>query len=589
LKNKSPQQCSYRYNKLIIYEKRKWTRNEDIMLLDLYESIGANWIEISFRLPGRTPEDIQERFEDKLNPCLKRSKFDKEEDEKILLLHEKHGNQWNEISKYFRNRNAAMIKNRFYSFLKKKVPAIGQKFSPCTDYNRTAQISLTLSESDSFSISGNSSNQNIYNPSSLLATQYKKKKIVTAKNKSKKAKNIISCQIIERESEGSSKERSEKNSREENSNSNPSLDGRKNLTYFDSNLPKEKTMKKYEDNETYANMEHIESEISNENTINRAFHNMKFEEDSISILGLEHDRNENEVFKNIMTSKLACIDSSPSVSSYIRSINNLSEKNSNYLPEKPQENYSQFSSKYGNDMIIDDTEANYIPRDLLKLDPDSPKNKFLCNEAIDEMNNNFNEHYRNAFKTKKNSFDDKAIDELEQSLKLSSYNSSQGQSSTPSATPSYSLSSYSLPSANYDVKDIDGLKKQYQMLESVYDKVQEVKLHHNKIYYSVKNTDVKRVTLNKKLDEKSDNLSQKLQIVKMDYFNQININKDVYNCQAPNADQTLISQNKVRESLISQIEILMELIKTTKLKISLMSKSGPDEHSTNHDDKMVEG
>jgi hypothetical protein len=240
-------------------------------------------------------------------------------------------------------------------------------------------------------------------------------------------------------------------------------------------------------------------------------------------------------------------------------------------------------------MIIDDTEANYIPRDLLKLDPDSPKNKFLCNEAIDEMNNNFNEHYRNAFKTKKNSFDDKAIDELEQSLKLSSYNSSQGQSSTPSATPSYSLSSYSLPSANYDVKDIDGLKKQYQMLESVYDKVQEVKLHHNKIYYSVKNTDVKRVTLNKKLDEKSDNLSQKLQIVKMDYFNQININKDVYNCQAPNADQTQISQNKVRESLISQIEILMELIKTTKLKISLMSKSGPDEHSTNHDDKMVEG
>jgi hypothetical protein len=585
LKNKSPQQCSYRYNKLIISEKRKWTRNEDIMLLDLHESLGPNWIEISLRLPGRTPEDIQERFEDKLNPCLKRSKFEKEEDEKILLLHEKHGNQWNEISKYFKNRNAAMIKNRFYSFLKKKVPAAGQKFTQGVEHSKMSQMSMTLTESDSFSISGNVTNQNFNNSSNFLTSQPKQEKKVPVKNK--KNKNIIASQIVERESEGSSKERSEKNSREENSNSNFSHDGRKNLTHLDSNLIKEKFMKLDRDNEDFA---HMDSELSNEATINKAFHNMKFEEDSMGFIGLENDRNENEIFKNIMTNKITCMDSSPSVSSYLRSMNNLSEKNSIFMQEQPQENFLRFnSSKFPNDMIIDDTEENNIPKDLIKLDTDSPKNKFLGKEGFDEMNNNFNEHYKNAFKTKKHSFDEKAIDEMEQSLKLSSYNSSQGQSFTPSVTPSYSLSSCSMPSVNFDVNDIDGLMKQYHMLEEVFDKVREVSSHHNIIYDSYKNTDVKTITLNKKLDEKRDNLSQKLQIVKNDYFNYVNINKDVLNFHGPNAEQSLNFQNKVRESLIMQIEILMELIKTTKLKISLMGQKGPGGPTIKNDDKMVEG
>ena len=44
----------------------------------------------------------------------------KKKKKKIITLYLKYGNKWKEIACYFPDRNANMIKNRFYSFLKKK-------------------------------------------------------------------------------------------------------------------------------------------------------------------------------------------------------------------------------------------------------------------------------------------------------------------------------------------------------------------------------------------------------------------------------------------------------------------------------------
>jgi hypothetical protein len=119
--NKTAQQCSYRYIKLITDKNRsKWNRNDDIQLLELTELYGQNWVYIATKMPGRSPEDIMQRYILKLDPKLKRSRFDKDEDDLILKLHEQYGNKWNEISKFFPNRNSAMVKNRFYSHLKKR-------------------------------------------------------------------------------------------------------------------------------------------------------------------------------------------------------------------------------------------------------------------------------------------------------------------------------------------------------------------------------------------------------------------------------------------------------------------------------------
>lgn len=122
LSNKTPQQCAYRYDKLVKnMNKLKWSRNDDILLMELIDTYGQNWANIVHYMPGRSVHEVQERFTKKLDPNLKRCKFDKEEDELIIKFYEKYGNKWNEIAKYFKHRNASMIKNRYYSFIKKKL------------------------------------------------------------------------------------------------------------------------------------------------------------------------------------------------------------------------------------------------------------------------------------------------------------------------------------------------------------------------------------------------------------------------------------------------------------------------------------
>lgn len=121
IKTKSPQQCSYRFQKLCSKSyKSSWNHKDDISLVELIEIYGNDWEKIAQRL-NKPIETIQERYNNKLNPKLKRSKFTSEEDEKVIKLHEKFGNNWSEIAKYLPDRNALMIKNRFYSVLRKKI------------------------------------------------------------------------------------------------------------------------------------------------------------------------------------------------------------------------------------------------------------------------------------------------------------------------------------------------------------------------------------------------------------------------------------------------------------------------------------
>jgi hypothetical protein len=88
--------------------------------VELIEIYGNNWEKIAEKL-NKPIETIKERYNNKLNPKLKRSKFTSEEDQKVIELHQRFGNNWSEIAKYLPDRNALMIKNRFYSVLRKKI------------------------------------------------------------------------------------------------------------------------------------------------------------------------------------------------------------------------------------------------------------------------------------------------------------------------------------------------------------------------------------------------------------------------------------------------------------------------------------
>jgi hypothetical protein len=96
----------------------RWQRFDDLKLTELVEKYGYEWDEIKQSFPGKTDQELRNKYFNKLDPRLNKAKFTKEEDDLIIKLHRRYGNRWSEIAKYFSKRNSYMIKNRFYSKLK---------------------------------------------------------------------------------------------------------------------------------------------------------------------------------------------------------------------------------------------------------------------------------------------------------------------------------------------------------------------------------------------------------------------------------------------------------------------------------------
>lgn len=122
LNNKTPSQCFYRFhakNSVII--KKNWSKDEDRKINEFIKAYGRKWDELAKILGSRTPKQIKERFLNKLDENLVRSKFASEEDERIISLYLKYGSKWSFISRFFSGRTPDMIKSRFYSSLQKRI------------------------------------------------------------------------------------------------------------------------------------------------------------------------------------------------------------------------------------------------------------------------------------------------------------------------------------------------------------------------------------------------------------------------------------------------------------------------------------
>ena len=120
IKGRTAIQCSARYKRIkpgLI--KGSWTQEEDNELLKLYKQYGKNWSDISKFMPYRTGKQIRDRFLNALDKNLNKEKFSQEEDEKIIKWYYVYGNSWCKIATKLKGRTGDMIKNRFYSSLKK--------------------------------------------------------------------------------------------------------------------------------------------------------------------------------------------------------------------------------------------------------------------------------------------------------------------------------------------------------------------------------------------------------------------------------------------------------------------------------------
>jgi hypothetical protein len=119
---KNSLQCFSRYKRIrpgIV--KGSWKKEEDIRIIDLVIKYGKSWSKISKQLGTRNGKQIRDRFINVLDPEIRKGKFTDDEDRKLVLLFKQYGPKWATIAKYYPNRTADMIKNRFHSSIKKKL------------------------------------------------------------------------------------------------------------------------------------------------------------------------------------------------------------------------------------------------------------------------------------------------------------------------------------------------------------------------------------------------------------------------------------------------------------------------------------
>ncbi len=120
LPGRSSTQCCARFKRIrpgIV--KGSWIKDEDENLKKLVDEHGKNWTLISKYMLTRTGKQIRDRYLNSLDPSVLKKKFTLEEDKKIIELYKKFGTSWSFISKRFIGRTGDMIKNRFYSSLRR--------------------------------------------------------------------------------------------------------------------------------------------------------------------------------------------------------------------------------------------------------------------------------------------------------------------------------------------------------------------------------------------------------------------------------------------------------------------------------------
>ena len=100
---------------------RRWTDEEDSVLLEIVEKMGPNWKDIAFHFPGKTSKQVKERWSNQLDPSISDRPWSAEDDFLLVSLIREYGRSWCKISKTMSGRTELMLKNRFHSFLRKKL------------------------------------------------------------------------------------------------------------------------------------------------------------------------------------------------------------------------------------------------------------------------------------------------------------------------------------------------------------------------------------------------------------------------------------------------------------------------------------
>jgi len=107
-------------------ERVKWTSDQDTSLASLAITYGAkNWNAIAscmnekYPLNRKTSKQCRERWHYCLDLKINHKPWSKCEEAELIMAHMEYGNRWCDIATRFKGRHNNMIKNRFYSILRK--------------------------------------------------------------------------------------------------------------------------------------------------------------------------------------------------------------------------------------------------------------------------------------------------------------------------------------------------------------------------------------------------------------------------------------------------------------------------------------
>jgi len=121
---KTANQCSHHWRKIKPKEmkvRRLWSKEEDEKLIKLVKIHGRDWNLIAHEMPERNRKQIRDRYNNTLDPNIKKEDWTAPEDLKLLTLYKKFGPKWALISASFEGkRSEIMVKNRYNNHLKKK-------------------------------------------------------------------------------------------------------------------------------------------------------------------------------------------------------------------------------------------------------------------------------------------------------------------------------------------------------------------------------------------------------------------------------------------------------------------------------------
>lgn len=97
----------------------RFTERENYIIIEMVKLYGEDWDAVSKQLPGRTPKQIHDRYRNYLRQGLRNGPWTAKEDEILINMYNAIGPKWSKMMNNLPGRSGNDIKNRWHKHLYK--------------------------------------------------------------------------------------------------------------------------------------------------------------------------------------------------------------------------------------------------------------------------------------------------------------------------------------------------------------------------------------------------------------------------------------------------------------------------------------